>query len=58
LAWDRFRERFPGASDDERFCRMLIDRVAGLAGSNRAVVARLEADLEEQLRRGPLRLPE
>jgi hypothetical protein len=62
FAWERFRERYPGASDDERFCRLLIDRVAARSGQDRdrmrSVVARLEAEVEKRLGQGALRLLE
>jgi hypothetical protein len=60
--WDLFRKRFPGASDEERFCRKTIDCAVGLKSARperaRAVQLRLEAELKAALRRGPLRLPE
>jgi hypothetical protein len=62
FSWFRFREVTPGASDDERFCHMLIGRVRLLprrdAEQAGAVVSRLEAELEARTRDGMLRLPE
>jgi hypothetical protein len=62
FAWERFREGHPGASDDERFCRLLIERVEGVLWEDRsqaqAAADRLEAELEAQLASGTLRLPE
>jgi hypothetical protein len=56
------RGAWAGASDDERFCRLTIGWVEGLAWEDRergrAVVARLRAELDEHLGRGTLRLPE
>jgi hypothetical protein len=63
FAWERFRESHRGQTDDERFCRMLIGRVGSLllprdADQAQAVVDRLETELEEHLKHGPLHLPE
>jgi len=62
FAWDQFRVGHPAASDDERFCRLLIDRAGGLLWEDpdraEAVTVRLEAELEEHLSNGTLRLPE
>src|SRR5262245_4691846 len=59
--WERFRDRFPGRSDDERHCRQVIAFVKAALpeyrGADPAPVARLEAELEELLRQGDLRLP-
>jgi hypothetical protein len=60
--WVNVCRRFPDASDDERYCRLLIDRVEShmlVADRARApfVVGRLEAELREHIRRGTLRLP-
>ncbi len=59
--WDRFRASYPGATDDERFCRMVIGMVYAPElkdGPQRvALAARLTAELEEHLRRGTLHLP-
>jgi hypothetical protein len=58
--WERFRESHLGDSDDERFCRMVIDLVTlpirPAAGPD-PVVARLQAELDEHLSRGTLHLP-
>jgi len=47
--WKRFRETTPGDTDEERFCRNLIDRIALRLRDEpervRAVVAHLEAEL-------------
>src|SRR5262249_25611948 len=61
--WERVCARFPDATDDERYCRLLIAEVASLErgpGPERklTVAPRLEAELQERLRRGPLRLPD
>jgi hypothetical protein len=54
FSWGRFREVTPGATDEERWRRALIARVAyRLKGDEeraRMVVARLGAELEEQSR--------
>lgn len=59
FSWEGFRSRFPGASDDERHARHVIYAV-GMEGDDpgraRVVVARLEAELSEALRRGSFRL--
>jgi hypothetical protein len=59
--WENFRRFYPGASDGERYCRQVIRHVAcrleGRPDQGEAVVRRLEAELEECLRRGPVRLP-
>ena len=56
------RDTWPGASDDERYCRLTIAWVEGLPWTDRnqgrAVVARLRAELDDHVRRGTLRLPE
>jgi hypothetical protein len=59
--WNGLRLRIPAASDDERLCRMLIGKVQLTRWRDpgrAAVAARLAAELEEHLRRGPLKLPE
>jgi hypothetical protein len=59
--WEGFRHNFPGRSDDERHCRQVIAFVKGALpehrGADPALVARLEAELEDLLRQGDLRLP-
>jgi hypothetical protein len=58
--WKHFRESHPGASDDERFCRMVIDLVTlptSPGSGPDPVVARLQAELDEHLSRGTLHLP-
>jgi len=58
--WDVFRTLYPGASDEERFCRKAIDYAVKLLHAQperaRAVQPRLEAELSTALRHGPLRL--
>src|SRR5579884_3133201 len=53
--WQAVERRFPGASDEECCCRLLIGEVASLEGPQReharAVALRLEAELEGDLRR-------
>jgi hypothetical protein len=59
--WEQFRRVHPGASDDERHCREVIAFVRTASserrGADPAPVARLEAELEDLLRQGDLRLP-
>ena len=59
--WELFRQYYPGATDGERCCRHVIRHVAchleDRPDHGAAVVRRLEAELEECLRRGPIRLP-
>jgi hypothetical protein len=59
--WENFRRAYPGATEGERCCRHVIQHVAGrledTPDRGRAVVRRLEAELEECLRRGPILLP-
>ncbi|HEX5272847.1 MAG TPA: hypothetical protein VFW33_20255 [Gemmataceae bacterium] len=55
---DLFREGQPGETDDERFCRMVIDlSTPARGGPPDPVVTRLEAELTQHLSRGPIRLP-
>jgi hypothetical protein len=61
--WERVCARFPDISDDERYCRLLIAEVEsferGPTSARRPSVAlRMEAELQDHLRRGPFRLPE
>ncbi len=53
--WQTVRTRFPGASDHECSCRLVIGEVRALAGLERehfqAVACRLEAELEAALER-------
>jgi len=56
-----FRAYFPGASDEERLCRQVIHRLR-YPGADRddgpdELAARLEAQLNDLLRRGGLTLP-
>jgi hypothetical protein len=59
--WDNFRRVYPGATEGERCCRHVIQYIANRLedqpDGGRAVVRRLEAELEECLRRGPVLLP-
>jgi hypothetical protein len=59
--WPSFRRAYPGATDAERCCRHVIRHVAlrleEEPARRDAVVRRLEAELAECLRCGPLRLP-
>lgn len=59
--WDGLRGKFPGASDDELFCRVTIGQAEASLWADpdraRAVRARLEAELEEHAKNGTLRLP-
>jgi hypothetical protein len=59
--WESFRRAFPAATEGERCCRHVIRHVAcrleETPDGGRAVVRRLEAELEECLRRGPILLP-
>jgi hypothetical protein len=61
LPWAHIERRFPGMSDEERCCRLLIGEVRALGGPVReraqAVAAHLEAQLDKELERGPLSLP-
>jgi WD40 repeat protein len=58
---DAFRCSYPGASDDELLCREVIFFVRveqrRRPGTDAGIVARLEAELNERLGRGNLRLP-
>src|SRR5262249_32180009 len=68
--WDYFRARWPGDSDDERHCHevlawvLLQTRGTGNARAGpdnctaEAARTKLEAELAEHLRCGPLHLPE
>jgi hypothetical protein len=60
--WEGFRWTYAGASDDERHCREAIHWVASSQGRDdaraEAVKRRLEAELQELLARGPVRLPD
>jgi hypothetical protein len=59
--WENFRRFYPGATDGERCCRHVIrhvtNRLEDRPDRGEAVVRRLEAELVECLRRGPVRLP-
>jgi hypothetical protein len=59
--WDVFRESTPANSEEERHCREVIAHVDSMKHVNpqaSAVVARLEQELREHLRRGKPCLPE
>jgi hypothetical protein len=58
---EAFRRTYPGDTDEERYCRQVI-RFVQLSlgeqpGADPAVAGRLEAELQDRLRRGGLRLP-
>src|SRR5262249_33796987 len=60
--WETFRRTYPGASDEERHCRQVIDAAQKALGYEpdeaAEVVTRLEAELREHLERdGTIRLP-
>jgi hypothetical protein len=59
--WDNYRRAFPAATEGERSCRQVIKHVAcrleDRPDGGREVVRRLEAELEECLRRGQVLLP-
>jgi hypothetical protein len=59
--WERFRNYYPGATEAERCCRHVIRhvkcRLEDRPDGGKAVLRRLEAELEELLRNGPVRLP-
>jgi hypothetical protein len=59
--WEGFRCSYGGDSDEERFCRQVIDfvdgRFVGDPGRGRAAAAPLEGELCGHLQRGTLRLP-
>jgi hypothetical protein len=56
--WQAVERRFPGASEEECCCRLLIGEVRSLEGLDReqarAAAPRLEAELESALRGGAL----
>jgi hypothetical protein len=59
--WQGVERRFPGASEEERLCRLLLGEIRSVEGPEReqaqAAAPRLEAELEDRLRRGTLSLP-
>jgi hypothetical protein len=63
--WDRWRRilhyRYPGVSDEEALCRQVIDctrtKLWEKQEEAEKAVRRLEAELDEHLRHGTLRLP-
>ena len=58
--WEDFRAFYPGRTDEERFCHKAIEsavrELEAQPARARALRQRLEAELREALRRGPLRL--
>lgn len=58
FVWNAFRRELPGRSDDERHCRMVIAVAEGEVSRKEApaVVARLTAELDDHLKRGPISL--
>jgi hypothetical protein len=61
--WARFRERFPGANDEERHCRQVLRwldsrHVVADPGERARLIGRLKHDLEEAIRKGGVTLPE
>jgi hypothetical protein len=59
--WEKFHAFYPAASDGEAHCRHVI-RVAteylkNRPDQGRAVIHRLKTELQECLRRGPIKLP-
>jgi hypothetical protein len=62
IGWEHYRASFPGGTDEERHCREVIVWVERMVDppppERAAVVERLERELEELLRHGPLSLPE
>jgi hypothetical protein len=58
---DLFREFHPGASDEERFCRAVINTVEGVLWDKpdmaREMVRRLKAELADMMDCGTLKLP-
>jgi hypothetical protein len=62
VPWRLFRDGYPGASDEERFCREALywaegELCEGDPCEAAATLGRLEAELDGLLRRGTLRLP-
>jgi hypothetical protein len=62
LSLERVRECYPGCSDEEAYCRLIMDGVEVELGSKdaraEAILERVEAELEEMLRyQGLARLP-
>ena len=60
--WDLFRSKYPGNSDEERFCRKVIEAVklsvSPNSDSTRKRVQGLEGELRQLIHDGKLRLPE
>ena len=59
--WRMFRRIYPGASDEERFCRAVVRQVevALPDGDDKdALLASLRAEIEGRLASGTLRLPD
>jgi hypothetical protein len=59
--WERFRSYYPAASDQEAHCQHVIGAVSAYLADRpdrrRAVIHRLETELQERLQRGPIELP-
>jgi hypothetical protein len=63
VCWKQFREAYPGASDEERFCREALYWAEGELREQdpcdaAAVLGRLRDELDRHLRRGRPRLPD
>jgi hypothetical protein len=60
--WDQFRSKYPGNSDEERFCRKVIEAVELSVSPNSVSttkrVQELEAELRQLIDNETLRLPE
>jgi hypothetical protein len=61
FAWESFHFYYPAASDQEAHCRHVIRVVTvyleDRPDQGRAVIQRLETELQERLKRGPIELP-
>jgi hypothetical protein len=59
--WEEFRRHYPGANDEERHCQRVIEHLQARLEKQpdrcRALVRRLEAELDAYRACGPLRLP-
>ncbi len=60
--WRGIRARFPGASEEECFCRLMIEQALEAVRADhdqaQAVGKRLQDELDEHLRNGTLQFPE
>jgi hypothetical protein len=60
--WKAFRSTYPGASDDERHCREVIGVIRSMPPlgkpANEGAALRCEAEMQEHITLGTLRLPE